>query len=48
VTHFVSAMGYTGTIMGFKILREAKSDYSEYRGTPEGDSKIPDQTLAQV
>jgi cysteine synthase B len=41
VTHFVSAMGTTGTIMGTsKYLKEQNSDIQIVGVQPEGDSKI--------
>ncbi len=42
VTHFVSAMGTTGTIMGTsQFLKEQNSDIQIIGVQPEGDSKIP-------
>ena len=42
VTHFVSAMGTTGTIMGTsKFLKEQNADIQIIGVQPEGDSKIP-------
>ncbi|MDO9047413.1 MAG: cysteine synthase CysM [Methylobacter sp.] len=42
VTHFVSSMGTTGTIMGTsKFLKEQNSDIQVIGVQPEGESKIP-------
>jgi len=42
VTHFVSSMGTTGTIMGTSMyLKEQNSDIQIVGVQPEGDSKIP-------
>ncbi|HEY8097261.1 MAG TPA: cysteine synthase CysM [Methylobacter sp.] len=42
VTHFVSSMGTTGTIMGTsKFLKEQNGDIQVIGVQPEGDSKIP-------
>ncbi len=42
VTHFVSSMGTTGTIMGTSMfLKEKSSDVRIIGVQPEGDSKIP-------
>lgn len=42
VTHFVSSMGTTGTIMGTSMyLKEQNSDIQIIGVQPEGDSKIP-------
>ncbi len=42
VTHFVSSMGTTGTIMGVsKFLKEQKSDVEIIGVQPEGESQIP-------
>ncbi len=42
ITHFVSSMGTTGTIMGTsKFLKEQNSDIQIVGVQPEGDSKIP-------
>ena len=42
VTHFVSAMGTTGTIMGTsKFLKEQNAAIQIIGVQPEGDSKIP-------
>ena len=42
VTHFVSAMGTTGTIMGTStFLKEKKSSHSNCWRSPSDGSKIP-------
>jgi cysteine synthase B len=41
VTHFVAAMGTTGTIMGTSTYLKRKSSNSDYWGQPASGSQIP-------